>query len=239
MLNLIAILLAASLDDQAAALRAQHRLDAAEAIVRKVLERDPGDPDAYRNLADIEADRGRIRLAESALNNARRLDPKDAGILNDLGLLAMRRKDVTAARAAFEEATRLDPSFAPAWANLGALALAFRDYATAEAASAKAAELDASRWETHLTHAWALEGLHRPKEARAAFEQVLALAPDQDDALFGRANALKAEGDLRGALAAFKAYAERPGAARATDARTQLSALDVRLQAAAKIDPVQ
>ena len=218
------------LNGLASLLRAEKKLDRAEEAVRKVLLRHPRDADAYRNLAAIEADRGRVRLAETALNNARKLDDKDAGILNSLGLLAMRRDDVAAARGYFEEAAKLDPNLPAAWANLGALALGYRDYAAAEQAYAKAVQLDGSRWETRLAHGWALEGLKRPKDARAEYETVLALRPAQGDALYGKALALKVEGDLTAALAAFKEYAALPKAARAKEAQSQMAAIDLRLK---------
>jgi len=215
-------------------LRSQHQLDQAEAAIRGVLERHPRDASAYRTLAAIEAGRGRVRLAESALNNARKLDPKDAGILNSLGLLAMRRDDLAGARGYFEEATRLDAACAAAWANLGALALRYRDYAAAEQAYLRATQVDPTRWEIHLARAWALEGLRKPREARAEYEKVLALDPHQDDALYGKALALKAEGDLEGALRAFKEYTALPKAGFLKEAQNQLAAIDLRLKSTAE-----
>ena len=218
------------LNGLAAVLRAEKRLDEADSLVKQVLTRHPADADAYRNLAAIEADRGHVRLAESALNNARKLDPKDAGILNSLGLLAMRRDDVTAGREYFAQATQLDPAFAPAWANLGAIALRYRDYAAAEQDYAKAIALDANRWDTRLAHAWALEGLRKPKDARAEYEKVLALRPAQEDALYGRALALKAENELQAAMQAFKDYVASANATRVKEAQTQIAAIDLRLK---------
>jgi len=214
----------------AAVLRAQHKLDEADAAVRRVLTRHPADADAYRNLAAIEADKGHVRLAESALNNARKLDDKDAGILNSLGLLAMRRDDVTAARGYFEQATQLDAGFAPAWANLGSIALQYRDYAAAEQACAKAVAIDGNRWETRLAHGWALEGLRKPKDARAEYEKVLALKPGQEDALYGKALALKAENDLPAAMQAFKEYVASSKATHVKEAQNQIAAIDLRLK---------
>lgn len=218
------------LDALASLQRQQGKLDDAAATIRKVLARHPRDADAYKTLAGVEADRGHLRLAESALNNARKLDDKDAGIVNSLGLLAMRRDDTSAARAFFDEATRLDPSLAAPWANLGALALQYRDYAAAEPAYAKAVALEPGRWNTHLAHAWALEGLKKPKEARAEYEKVLAVRPQQEDALFGRATALKLEGDLPAALEAFKAYAQLPKAVKLKEAQAQVASIDLRLK---------
>jgi Flp pilus assembly protein TadD len=222
------------LDALAIALLRQHKIDEAETTVRRILERHPRNATAYRNLAAIEADRGRVLLAELSLNSARKLDPKDAGILNSLGVLAMRRDDVASARGYFEEATQLDPALAPAWANLGSLALRYRDYTAAEQAYARAGQLDPARWETHLALGWALEGLRKPREARAEYEKVLALDPLQEDALYGKALALKAEGDLRGALLAFKEYIGLPNATHLKDARNQLAAIDLRLKSTAQ-----
>ncbi|MCA1829653.1 MAG: tetratricopeptide repeat protein, partial [Myxococcales bacterium] len=218
------------LDALASVLRAEKRLDEADAMVRRVLARHPADADAYRNLAAIEADRGHVRLAESALNNARKLDDKDAGILNSLGLLAMRREDVAAARGYFEQATQLDSGFAPAWANLGSIALQYRDYPAAEQAYAKAIAIDGERWDTRLAHGWALEGLRRPKDARAEYEKVLALKPGQEDALYGKALALKAENDLPAAMQAFKEYVANSTATHVKEAQNQIAAIDLRLK---------
>ena len=218
------------LDVLASLQRQQGKLDEAAATIRKVLVRHPRDADAYKNLAAVEADRGHLRLAESALNNARKLDDKDAGIVNSLGLLAMRRDDTSAARGFFDEATRLDPNLAAPWANLGALALQYRDYAAAEQAYGKAIALGLGRWDAHLAHAWALEGLKRPKDARAEYEQVLAVRPQQEEALYGRANALKIEGDLPAALEAFKAYARLPKPGKLKEAQAQVASIDLRLK---------
>ncbi|HTO99103.1 MAG TPA: tetratricopeptide repeat protein [Myxococcales bacterium] len=220
------------LDGLAAALLAQKKLDEAAAAARQVLERHPDDAGAFRALADVEAGRGRIRHAEWLLENARKLDPADAGTLNSLGLLALRRDDPAAARADFAEAARLDPSFAPAWANLGALALRYRDYAAAEQACGRSLELDPGRWETRLSLAQALEGLQKPAEARAEYERVLAARPDEDDALYGRALALRAEGSLEAAAAAFQQYLPHAQGTRAHQVRAQIAAIELRMRTA-------
>ena len=214
----------------ASVLRAEKKLDEAEAAARQVLVRHPKDADAYRNLAAVEAERGQVRLAESALSNARKLDDRNAGIVNSLGLLAIKRDDVAAARALFEEAAQLDPNFAAAFANLGALALSYRDYPAAEQAYGRAVQLDGSRWDTHLAHGWALEGLRKAKEARGEYEKVLALRPGQEDALYGKALALKVENDLPGALQAFREYVANSKATHLKEAQSQIAGIDLRLK---------
>ena len=218
------------LNSLAGALRLGRKIDEAEATVREVLMRHPMDADAYKNLALIAADRGRVRLAEVALATARKLDDKDAGIPNTLGLLAIKEGEAAAARERFQEAVTLDPNFAAAWANLGAVALSYRDYPAALTAYARAVSLDDSRWEVHLAYGWALEGSKEPKQARAEYERVLALKANQEDALYGRALALRAEGNLMAALQAFKVYLARPGAGKSKEAQAQIATIDLRLK---------
>jgi len=63
---------------------------------------------------------------------------------------------------------------------------------------------------------------------------VLALDPAQDDALYGKASALKAEGNLDAARQAFQQYAALPRATRLKEAQTQLAAIDLRLKSTAQ-----
>ena len=150
--------------------------------------------------------------------------------MNNQGLLALKQGDVVTAKAKFDEATKMSPTFGPAWANVGALALQYRDYQAAAEALSKACAADPARYELQLAHAWALEGLKKPADARAAYERVLALRPGQDDALYGKAAALRAEGKLPEAMAAFKAYAASEKALRLKDATAQISQIDLRLK---------
>ena len=59
---------------------------------------------------------------------------------------------------------------------------------------------------------------------------MLAIAPRQEDALYGTALALKAEGDLAASLSAFKEYVGLPKASRVKEAQNQLAAIDLRLR---------
>ncbi len=227
-----------ALDTLAVSLRQQKRLDQSESVSRRVLQRHPRDAEAHKNLALIEVARGRDRLAAIALANARKLDPTDPVIPNALGILAMRRKEPAEARRLFAESVKLDPGFAVGWANLGAVALSYRDYPTAQEAYANAARLDPEGVETHLGLAWALEGAGHPAGALAEYEKVLELRPGQDDALFGRALALKADNQLAAAKEAFERLAAQGGGSRAAEARAQIASIDFRMQSAASVRAV-
>ncbi|HYV65575.1 MAG TPA: tetratricopeptide repeat protein [Myxococcales bacterium] len=222
-----------ALDALAASLREQKKLDQSESVSRRVLERHPRDAQAHKNLALIEVARGRDRLAAIALTNARKLDPSDPAIPNALGILALRRKEPAEARQLFAESVKLDPTYAVGWANLGALALSYRDYATAQEAYANAARLDPERVEMHLGLAWALEGAGHPAGALAEYDKVLELRPGQDEALYGRALALKADNQLAAAKEAFERLAAQGAGSRAAEARAQIASIDLRMKSAA------
>ena len=225
------------LDALASVLVREGKLDEAADAARRVLSRDPRHVAAQKTLAQIEARRGHLRLAESLLQSARKVDAMDPAIPHALGLIAAEREEVAAARAWFEQATRIDAAFVPAWTNLGALALRYRDYRSADQAYSRAVRIDPSRWESHLGRAWALEGLKKPKDALAEYENVLALRPGQDDASYGRAVALRADGELDAALRAFQEYAAKRGVAHLKEAQRQIAAIELRLKAApAKAD---
>jgi Flp pilus assembly protein TadD len=214
----------------ASLLRLERRFDEAEDLVRKALAGRAEDASSFNALALIQLDRGRLRLAEAALATAHKLDERDPSVLNNQGLLALRRDDPATARARFQDAVALDPSFTTGWANLGALALSYRDYGAAADAYAKATAAEPARWELQLALAWSLEGQKKPAEARAAFERVLALKPGQDDALYGQALALRAEGDLQRAMDKLKAYVRVPQASRAQEAQKLIAQIDLRLK---------
>ena len=94
-------------------------------------------------------------------------------------------------------------------------------------------ELDPDRPESHLGFAWALEGGRKVGPARAEFEEVLRLRPGEIDALYGRAAALRAEGQLELALRAFREYVTRPNATRMKEAQGNIAAIELRLKSAA------
>ena len=220
------------LEALAEAQRTAGKLAEAEATVRKMYLRQ-GDRGAAKAAARLAADRGRIRLAESLYARARTEDGSDPALPNELGILAAHRGDAAAARGFFIQATAVDPQFAPGWANLGALLLSYRDYRGAQDAFSKAVALDSDRPESHLGFAWALEGGRKVALARAEFDEVLRLRPGEIDALYGRAAALRAEGQLELALRAFREYVTRPNATRIKEANGNIAAIELRLKSAA------
>lgn len=176
----------------AVAYRLSKKYEKAEAAARKVLARTKDNPDAYKNLALIYFDQGNYRLAEFISANAKKLDDKDPGVYNNLGLIYLKIDERRMALGQFQKAVELNKDFAPGLFNIGAMALSYRDYDGAEKVLQRATQLDPTSYEGFLAYAWALDGQkgRDPKkgiQAGETFERVLAIKPDQADAICGAA----------------------------------------------------
>lgn len=182
----------------AVAYRLSKKYEKAEAAARKVLARTKDNPDAYKNLALIYFDQGNYRLAEFISANAKKLDDKDPGVYNNLGLIYLKIDERRMALGQFQKAVELNKDFAPGLFNIGAMALSYRDYDGAEKVLQRATQLDPTSYEGFLAYAWALDGQkgRDPKKGLLAgetFERVLAIKPDQPDAICGAAWAYAAD----------------------------------------------
>ena len=163
-----------------------------------MLARTKDNADAYKNLALIYFDQGNYRLAEFISANARKLDDKDPGVYNNLGLIYLKLDDRRLALGQFQKAVSLNKDFAPSLFNIGAMALTYRDYDGAEKVLSRATELDQNSYEGFLAYAFALDGqkgrdAKKGVKAGEMFERVLAIKPDQNDAICGAAWAYAAD----------------------------------------------
>jgi Flp pilus assembly protein TadD len=190
--------------------------------IHRLLSRSPKNADAYKNLMLIYYDMGNYRMAEFISGNAKKLDDKDPGIYNNLGMIYLKLDDRRAALYQFEKAIEKDPAYGPAHANIGAMALSYRDYKTAEKSYALAIASNPNDWAWHLGSAWALEGEKKPKEAATEFDRVLALRPDQPDAVFGLALSYKTTKDLAKSKSMLEKYLALADAPKKADAQKLL-----------------
>jgi Flp pilus assembly protein TadD len=163
--------------------RLAKRYDESEKTLRRVLARSPGDVDAYKNMVVLFLDQNKLSLAEQFSVEAKKLleaagkGDGDAGLWNNLGLIHYRKDEgkPTRALAAFRKAAELDPNDAASRINIGAVAMRYRDYATAETNLSKAVALEPNNPEATLAYAFALDGLHKVKEAREQYAKAQSL----------------------------------------------------------------
>jgi tetratricopeptide (TPR) repeat protein len=157
--------------------------DRAEQLYRKVLRRDPNQPDALRLLGVIACERGRHEYAVQLLSRALALRPGFAEAHQDLGnvLRALGRLDEAAEN--YRAAIVSKPDFAQAHCNLAAILIERGAHEAALEHATRAAELLPELAEAHHNRGTALSGRRRFAEAEAAYRRALVLQPQNADAL--------------------------------------------------------
>jgi predicted TPR repeat methyltransferase len=175
--------------EQAIALHRRGQLDAAEALYRQILRRNPRQVDALHFLGVLAAQRhdndGAVKLIRQALE----LNPRYADAHNNLGnvLAAMERFDEAA--TAYRQAIELAPGNFGAHCNLGIMLRRSGRFEEAVAACQQVLALNPRLAEVHLNLGKALVALERHEEAMAAFREAIRLRP-------GHASAYKSLGML-------------------------------------------
>jgi tetratricopeptide (TPR) repeat protein len=159
------------------------RLDRAEALYRRALEKDPDDANALHLLGVVAYQCGEIgtalRLFERALPNLPEL--ADAHVnygnaLRDTGKLAE-------AVESYGRAVALKPDFGMAHSNLACALNQQRKFAAALESSERAIELIPEFFGAYINLAAALVGLERFGEAEAPLRRAFELLPDRAETL--------------------------------------------------------
>ncbi len=177
--------------DQAKARHAAGDLAAAEPLYRRLLETDPGNPQALHLLGVLAHQTGRIGEALERMERAVAVRPDYPEALNDLGnaLLDAGRPEEAAGR--YRQALALRPGYAPAWYNLGNAERASGRLEEAAASYRKALFCHPGYAEACVNLGATLLDLNRPGDAEASFLKALALRPDFPEAENNLGNAYR------------------------------------------------
>jgi glycosyltransferase involved in cell wall biosynthesis len=126
------------------------RPEEAEAIYRKVLTENPGEPNAMLGLAGLLLQRGQTSEAQSFCERILALDEGNAGAWCNLGLCWVRQGDTARAEECLHRAVEFNENLTAAWMNLGHLYLGQGKAEPAALAFQKALELDPRLLSAHL-----------------------------------------------------------------------------------------
>jgi tetratricopeptide (TPR) repeat protein len=217
--------------DEALKLHRAGRLDAAEAMYRKVLEAQPGHFNSLRLLGVIESQRGNhaaaVRLIEAALTR----NPNAAEGFNSLGNALRKLKRLDEAVTSFDRAISLKPAYAKAYNNRGGAFHELKRLDEAVASYDQAIALDPDFADALKNRGDALQELRRLEEAVASYDHAVALRPDFAEALNNCGSALHELKRLHEALRTYdRAIALKPGFANAYVNRGMTRLLLGRLQ---------
>jgi len=183
---------------------------AAEAALRRALERDPRSVDAHFHLGNLHREQRRFAEAVGTYERALLLVPGQPSILTNLGLSLEGAGEAERAETCYREVLRAHPRHQQAMGNLAHLLCRLRRYE------------DALRYcEEYLrafpdgdSTVWGDRGLcfqhhvHDPARAEASYRRALALAPDEVATRVNLASLLIERGDYESAVDTLSASAD-------------------------------
>jgi len=164
----------------------------------------PDSAHAHAALAAAYSSVGRDEDALREFLQALSITPKDAGMLYDVGVIYQRRGKALEALTVFRGVLKLDAAYFPAWINIAAVNNSQAMFTPGLDAADHAIALQPDVPNGHVVRGFALRGLERLDEARAAFQEALRLAPGQPDALLGLGATAIERGDFGEAAQAFE-----------------------------------
>ena len=186
-------------------LRELGRHDEAEQACRDLLTLDPSFFPAHRSLGVIARQRGDRRKALDHFRYAAALKPGDPWTLNDVAAELRELGMLDEAASVFQEILSFSPDFAGAKKGLGLIARHRGDRASALDHFRAASALQPANVWLRCDVAVELRETGRFEEARAAYEEILALDPSFGEAARGLGLVARQFGDHEEALAHFRA----------------------------------
>lgn len=186
------------------ALMLEKKFELALEQVRRVIERQPTDFEAYRTRAAIHMMAGNPQPALVDLTEALRLNPADYQALHSRGSVWANLKQFDAARADYAAALVINPDHAISYFNRG---LTWR---VEKNSAAAIADFDAAlRLNPMFVHAYLLRGLAHAEQksfgkAFDDFDVALRLNPNEPMAYNNRGQTREMRGDLPGAIADYE-----------------------------------
>jgi tetratricopeptide (TPR) repeat protein len=152
----------------------------AEEFLTAALAARPDDVPALRSLARVARARGEMEKSLSLLLRARKVAPASEEVLYDFGVTALHMNLILDALPAFEELQRKRPDHPPYIYMLAAARLRKGEKGAAETLLRRYVELRPKDSAGQYLLGVALNSLGRFAEARAAFEESLALGPNPE-----------------------------------------------------------
>lgn len=220
------------------------RLDEAEPLCRRVLRREPREPDALHLLGLIELLRGRNERAAALIERALDAAGPRAAPLNSLGKAYFGLKRLADAKRCFARSAALEPGFAEAHGNLGAALTALGDLAPAVESLRRAIGIQPAYPNAHFNLARALAASGRADEAERSYRAALELDPSMADAHAGLGDLLKgglrlgeAEASYRAALALAASAEVRRRLADVLYEQDRLDEAEAQYRGALELDP--
>lgn len=215
-------------------LQTQGDLDAAIALYRDSLARNPNNGVALSNLGTALTANGQVAEAIPYYRRALEIAPNDADSFFNLANALVLEGELESAAEQLREAIRLDPNFTEAFVNLGNILVETGELEEAEQQYRRSTELEPDWVEAYNNLGLLAMSQERPDDGIALFRQAVEVDPDYPDAHANLASALQVQGEAQEALVHFRRVVElaSDSAAAHNDLGMALGALDQLEEAA-------
>ena len=154
------------------------RYEDAEKLSLSITQEFPKHPFAWKVLAVILKQNGRINESLIVSQKSVELDPLDAEAQYNLGITLTKLGRLNEAEASYRKVITLKPDYAEAYNNLGVMLQELGRLDEAEASYRKVIELKPDLAEAHNNLGNTLKGLGRLDEAEASYKKAITLKPD-------------------------------------------------------------
>jgi tetratricopeptide (TPR) repeat protein len=151
-----------------------------ENSLKRAVERDPKNYEAYRALGGFYQDQGKLPQAEASLRKVVELDPKSAPAYVHLGTLFQLQGKFSQAETSFKKAIELNPEQSEAYRGLAELYEGGHT-GKAEVMFKKAIEVDPKNFEACLDLGWLYRRQKRFLEAEEFFKKAMERSRLQND----------------------------------------------------------
>lgn len=175
----------------ATALHQQGRLDEAEKIYLRILDREPANTDVMHLLALVARRTGNIDRAENLLRTILDLSrsPRPQ-VFFDLALILHQKKNIEEAIRYYRTAVQAAPDYADAWLNMGSALAESGGLEEAVAAYRRAVALQPNNPAAYNNLGLTLLNLKHADDALKCFETALKINPDYAECWYNAGNAL-------------------------------------------------
>ena len=163
----------------------QHEDALAEA--RLILQKDPANVEAFRNLSRTYFAMGEYGMSQLCSEKARSLKDGDPGIYNNLGVTNLQQGDLPAAIEQFKTAIKIDPDNVEANLNLGYVALDSGDYALALTCFTAATTASPENVDGLLGLAVSQRGVKDYESAARTYDRIIEMDPQNQLVYFNAA----------------------------------------------------
>jgi len=153
-----------------------------EKLSLSITEEFPKHPFAWKVLAAVLKQNGRISESLVASQKSVQLDPQDAEAHNNLGSILLELGRLDEAETSYTQAIVLKPDYAEAYYNLGVILQKLGRLDEAEASYRQAITLKPDYAVAHNNLGVILQKLGRLNEAEASYRQAITLKPDYAEA---------------------------------------------------------